>query len=266
MLENFVYKSMGSQELLALRFPPRIVSVLFRSDSYKNHQLSAHCAQAHPPHPHHSDTRTIKNMPNGILLNDFDAPRNVPCPRDTRVTYSSLSSMPASAGTRCAYCFCRGTQVKQRINPLSLMGDRLTGTVTLYESCQKANCVLTLLGSMTYHSPPYSVQGYRNIGTCIPNVGDQRSVIWRPSRKAYQCCRIVGITINNSGELGAVCCKSNQGKVGKCRDSLKRKWSELEWDESSIGRLKFLPVADATRFDTAISVASDLGVLGSIWS
>ena len=68
MLENFVYKSMGSQELLALRFPPRIVSVLFRSDSYKNHQLSAHCAQVHPPNPHHSDTRKIKNMPIVIFI------------------------------------------------------------------------------------------------------------------------------------------------------------------------------------------------------
>ena len=207
-----------------------------------------------------------QNMLHGMIPNVLDELASIPCAYDKRVAFSKFPVLPASTEAVCSFCLCGDVQlkVKQRINPVSLFSDMMTGTVTFYKSCQNPKCVLKPVGSPTYFTWVYSAYGFKDGCKCIPNLGDQKSVIWRPSRKAYQCCTDLGFTIiNTNGEIGAMCCTANQGRIGKSRERLARNWSELPWDNCSVEPLKFLPVADAERFRTAISCAHEVGFLNT---
>ena len=201
-------------------------------------------------------------MLHGAMPNILDMPTRLACERKKRVAFCDFPTLPASAESVCSLCLCGSAQiqVKQRINPVSLISDILTGTITLYKSCQKPKCVLQRMSSFTHYPCLYSVRGLKKVHECIPNLGDQKSVLWRPSRNGYQCCRVVGFAvINESGEIGAMCCTSNQGRVGKSRVHLTRNWTELSWDNCSVEPFKFLPIADAERFRTAINCVYDMG-------
>ena len=200
----------------------------------------------------------------GVIPSMMDSPARIPCTREKRLTFCKFPALPLSTKAVCPFCLCDSVtiHVKQRINPVSVFSDMMTGTITLYKSCQKTRCVLERVGSLACYPDIYSVYAFEGVQRCIPNLGNQESVIWRPSRKAYQCCRVIGFAIiNTSGEVGAICCTSNQGRVGKCRERLARNWSELPWDTCSIEPFIFLAVADAERFRTAINCVQEMGFL-----